>query len=88
MAVRYYKIDKTKNLKSFFGYKKKKSIKTEIGQSTEFYLRDEEYRLCPTKIGRFVSKVQTYTHIHTHIHNTDTKQNFLKIDKYHLKTSF
>ena len=30
MAIRYKKIEKTKNSKSFFGYKTRKSIKSQI----------------------------------------------------------
>ena len=57
MAVKYKKIDKSKNSKLFFGCKKRKSIKTEIGHRAEFFSRDKENKLCPTKIGRFVSEM-------------------------------
>ena len=36
--------------------KKRKSIKIETGQGTDFS-RDQENKLCLTKIGRFVSEI-------------------------------
>ena len=57
MTEKYKKIEITKNSKSLFGYKKRKSIKPEIGQGTKFSSLDEETRLCATKIDRFVSEI-------------------------------
>ena len=37
-------------------------MKTEYGHDTEFFSRDEENRLCPTKIGRFVSEYKEFSY--------------------------